>query len=101
MLINLETNPGRLAITWVDQRDVLNVIDALVKENFYQIYDIDYEVVPPETIARELAAPPGLDVDPVLAREWANDYVALFNDFSREIAAAIRELDATRQAEAR
>ena len=37
-------------VVWVDQREILKVIDALTKENFYQCYDLDYRVVPLEEI---------------------------------------------------
>ena len=37
-------------VLWVDQRDMLKVVDAIMKRNFYECYDIDFDVIPPAEI---------------------------------------------------
>ncbi len=35
------------AVVVADQQDLLKLVDAITRENFYQLIDIDYEAVPP------------------------------------------------------
>jgi len=41
-------------VLWVDQRELLRVIDALTRQNFYQVVDVDFEV-PAATDAQRTA----------------------------------------------